>query len=120
MATYKITPLNSSGMKVRTEHNTNNTSIGTLSYGMFGTGTDLWEADVDGNGAKKGDKWLFVEEGASVGGWVAIIHNGTNYCSIETVEDPDPEPEPEPTEFPAFFYLLYPNGEKKKYVISPE
>jgi len=86
---YKIVP--KKNMSVRPTPNTSNSAIGQLSVNVAGYGNTLQEYP-------DGGKWLFVEAGAvgnskPVQGWVAIFHNGEEYCALTTIgEVPPPEP----------------------------
>ena len=87
---YKIVP--KKNMSARPAPGTSNTAIGQLSVGVAGYGNTLQEFP-------DGSKWLFVEAGAvyngkPVQGWVAIIHNGEEYCTLTTIGEVPPPPPP--------------------------
>lgn len=74
-------------LKVRPNHNTDNTSITQYTIGtILDVDLPLFEAteNLVKNGVviqKVGDKWAHVVAG-SVSGWVAVVHMGTTYCQV--------------------------------------
>lgn len=72
-------------MSLRKDHNTAAAKIATMDPGKVAKGDDLWVAAQTTNTAKAGDKWLHVKEidGKPADGWMAIIHLGKEYCSLQ-------------------------------------
>lgn len=104
---YKTT--NPNGMKLRPEHNVNNTSNGTIAYGTEKEALEIWVASADGLNVKKGDKWARLSD---VPQWVAVIHLGVVYGELKDVSAPPPAPVPT---FPDSFTLTAPDGSKAEY-----
>lgn len=78
-------------MNLRPNHGVDNSSIGTLGANVIGSGDELFIATVDSAIQKIGDKWLKVETGGSIVGWVAVIHLGKVYGTLtENVVVPPP------------------------------
>jgi hypothetical protein len=73
------------GMSLRSDHTTAATKIAVLEAGKPAKGDDIWVAAQTTSLAKAGDKWLHVKEmnGAPADGWIAIIHLGKVYCSVQ-------------------------------------
>lgn len=95
---YSIKPTSSAGSKVRKDHNTATTSIqvGSIPFTEYGFGDEDWIAPADVLGVcKKDDRWLKVLKVGTqtVVGWVAEIHLGARFATIETL-DPTPPVDP--------------------------
>ena len=101
--TYSITPTGSAGSKVRPEPDTGNTSNLTLPYGKYAYGNqritiaeDKFEGGAQVN--KAGDVWLKVLEVNGVvlpqPGYIAAIHLGQRYATIEPLQTIPPPPPP--------------------------
>jgi hypothetical protein len=82
-------------MSLRSDHTTAAAKTALLDPGKPAKGDDLWIAAQTTSLAKAGDKWLHVKEmdGKPVDGWMAIIHLGKEYC---TVQDSGVIPPPPP------------------------
>lgn len=104
---FSITPTGSAGSKVRPEPDTGNTSSLVLPFGKFAYGNerkqiaeDKFEGGAQVN--KAGDVWLKVEDVNGVKlsqpGYIAEIHLGQRYATIQQIGQPQPEPDPQPKE----------------------
>lgn len=96
--------------------NINGTKIGQINANSSGKTTILdsvvYVADVYIDGvlkAKMGDRWLHIYEanGQPIDGWIADIHLGRNYLTIEVV-DPNPQPQ---DKYPVYGMVRFSNGE---------
>ena len=97
-------------MSIRPLPSVNNDRIGTLPINTKAYGNDLTVLS-------NGDKWLFIEQGGSVSGWVAVIHLGKPYGKL-TELSPIPDPPPPTSQFPEYFILTDPDGNSRRYVLS--
>lgn len=81
---YSATPLNTTGMSIRSNHGTAFPKIGTLLYGKYAKGEEIWVETQTTSNSRIGDKWLHLLEndGVPTDAWVAIIHNGVEYCTL--------------------------------------
>ena len=72
-------------MSLRSDHATAAAKTGLLDAGKPAKGDDLWVAAQTTSAAKAGDTWLHVKEmdGKAVDGWMAIIHLGKTYCTVQ-------------------------------------
>ena len=80
---YTITSIYA--MSLRTDHTTSANKIAVMDAGKSAKGDDIWVAAQTTSSAKAGDKWLHVKEmdGKAVDGWMAIIHLGKEYCTVQ-------------------------------------
>lgn len=83
---YDVTPKIKTGMNVRADHRKDSADIGDLNFGDHATGTLIYTVQTDGEAleAKAGDKWLKID--SAINGWVAIVHNGIEYCTVTNGE----------------------------------
>jgi len=96
MTNYEMTTI-SSGTRIRKEHNTFSTSIGSVGANVTVTGDELWTAPADGVEVKAGDKWLHLTSPQV--GWMAYTHKGVPICKdLKEIGTPPP-PVPTPTTF---------------------
>jgi len=113
MYLYKATY--TSGMNTRPDHNVLNAANGTVAYNVPTECTEIWTAPADGSYVKAGDKWARLNSGIIK--WVAIVHLGKVYGTIEEVGT-TPPPVPTDPEFPEWFDLTNPQGVTKRYVLA--
>jgi len=99
---YKITPIYTNGSAIRPAPNTNNTKIGTLSYGKYASGNEVF-----GDGTQ--EQWLHILEadGNPIDGWIAAKHAGKAYATLTQVSVPPTEP---PAETPTVTVTLNVDG----------
>lgn len=114
---YSMTPLNNR-TRLRKDHNTYSTVIGSYNAGQLIVGDQIWEATSDGSEVKKGDKWLRVisVDGMDVAeiGWMAYIHKSNPICNnFKSISDGENSGE---LKFADSFTLIEPNGKKAEYV----
>lgn len=104
MTKYTATAIGD-GTRLRPDHNTNNTYIGSYSKGTNFHGEQLFVADKNlFSGLNQyqaiGDKWLLVTDinGTPKSGWVSVINMGQAICTLvdNSVEPPPPDPTPVP------------------------
>lgn len=79
------TIVSTSNMSIRPEPNTANDRLAILPAKIPAKGEELVVLD-------NGDKWLYITEGWSVEGWVAVIHAGKTYCSLTGAPTPTSPP----------------------------
>ena len=77
---YTIKPLNTTGMSVRSDHNTESPKIGSLPYTTTADGDILWEVTTSTSSQYVGDKWLKILTPSQ--GWVAVKHRGVTFCQL--------------------------------------
>lgn len=94
MTTYIYRATYTKGMNTRPDHNVSNSPNGTVAYNVPTDCVEVWVAPADGVGVKKGDQWAKLS-GAIVK-WVAVVHLGVVYGTVEAVGEPDPDPDPQP------------------------
>jgi hypothetical protein len=84
------------GTRLRRNHTTFADVIDTYDVNAIVEGDLIWTAPLTGNEVKMGDKWLHVTKinGVIVDGWMAIIHLGKTFATIEEETTP---PLPPPT-----------------------
>ena len=93
MTNYEMTTI-SSGTRIRKEHNTFSTSIGSVGANVTVTGDELWTAPADGVEVKAGDKWLRLTSPQV--GWMAYTHKGVPICKdFKEIGTPPPPPVPD-------------------------
>jgi hypothetical protein len=107
---YTITPLFTSGSKIRPDHNVFNTATSALAYGNSASGDELWIAPADGTEVKQGDQWLNI----GVNKWVAVIHKGVPLCKLTENETTPPPPTEEDEIVSAI--VRFKSGETKELI----
>lgn len=80
-------------MSIRSDHNTFSPKLGTLPIGQPAYGDNLWVAPVSGNQVLAGDTWLQTQTLT----WIALIHMGKRYCTLEQLAPEEPQPPIQPT-----------------------
>lgn len=107
---YKYQIVSKYSMSIRPSPNTANSPIGKLPAGAKGLGDGL---QVDANG----NRWLYIVNGGTTKGWVAINYNGKEYCSLTELQSNSPLPtESAETTFPKSFTLIDDSGKRAEYV----
>jgi hypothetical protein len=95
-------------MSIRSEPTTAANKIGQLNINVEGFGDEV-------KNLPNGDSWIKILSGGNAVGWVAVIHNGTIYGTIETIGVVTPPPVVTPT-FPESFTLTDPQGNRAEYI----
>ncbi|GAB4545448.1 MAG: hypothetical protein Fur002_19570 [Anaerolineales bacterium] len=80
---YKLT--SNYMMSLRKDHATSAAKLAVMEQGKIAAGDEIWVAAQTTNSAKAGDQWLRVKEmdGQAVDGWMAVIHLGTVYSTLQ-------------------------------------
>lgn len=111
---YRMTTIYN-GTRIREEHSTYTKVFGSVNAGITLEGDELWTAPADGSYVKKGDQWLHVTHGA-VTGWTAYTYLGQPICQDLKQVDENPDVPPVLNKnFPEYFTLESPTGERKRY-----
>ena len=111
MYIYKTT--NTAGMNTRPDHNVSNLPNGSVAYNVPTECTEVWTAPADGTNVKAGDKWAKLNSGLIK--WVAVIHLGKVYGTIQDVVVTPPEPPVVTPVFPEYFILTDPAGNTQRF-----
>ena len=109
---YQMTTINS-GLRIRLDHNTFASVLTTVpSANVVLKGSEKWIAPADGSEVKAGDIWIKVTYNGFTG-WAAHTHKGVAYC--RDLQEIAPPPVVTNPEFPDYFILESPTGERVRY-----
>ena len=79
--TMTVTPVYQDGLKIRLDHNTSATQVGSLPYGTSVEVSELWPVGAPAN----------TEQWARIGaGWVAVFYGKKLANLVGTLPEPDP------------------------------
>lgn len=100
-------------MSIRKEPTTSADKIGQLNINVAGFGDEIRSIGT-------GDSWIKIISGGSAVGWVAIVHLGTVYGTVEKIGEVIPPIDPPVTTpaIPEYFDLTSPDGKVTRYVKS--
>lgn len=107
---YQMTTIYN-GTRIRDDHNTYGNVLASVNANITVTGTEVWVATSDGAEVRVNDKWLRVTYNG-VAGWMAYVHKGYPICKnlVEISDAPVLN-----KDFPEYFTLESPTGERKRY-----
>jgi len=100
-------------MNLRPSHNTSNSPIGTIAYGVPANVLEVWTSTTNTTLNNIGDIWARLSDKPE---WVAVIHKGIKYGELTESGGTDPiPPTPNTPTFPDSFTLTDPSGAKAEY-----